>query len=706
MLSYLPCIEAAALGASESAALGAGESALSGTASAAALHTFTLDSCASRYFFRDDTTVTPLTAPVAVSLADPCHSSTVLPCPVVPSRSLPPLPPSPAPPCLPCVEGQQRAAPHSSSFPPNEAPLQTLHLDVWGPARVRGQGRERYILLDVDDYSRYTTVIPLRRKGHVPDVLIPWICIVRLQLRERFETDPPVLRLHIDRGGELSFDLLRAICRAEGIRQTFTLRASPQQNGVAERRIGLVMEFYHPTSRRVLPSQDITFDESVPFYRLFPYRTAHLPPPPLFLTPGPPSVDPLPPQGLAPSGVSQVDRVEPVKVAVDSGAARGVASGGAEPAGAGPGVAGRECAEPGGAELERAEPGGSEPGGAEPGVAESEGAEPGAAELGCAEPGGPSGVLVVLLELELVEVLEPLVPEVLILEVPELQGLEVLLELLEVLELLEQEDLLALKPLEVLLEVLVLLVLEMLEVLELLELEVLLELELELLLELVLLVVLLVLDLMVLQELELETGSWGCWSCLCWFWWCYTTAAVLRSTPSTDGTSSFLIPLSVPLPSPPASSLADGPGPESDSLRDASPTVTRLLATVVTGPSFQSTTTSALVAELVDFTARCRLDCATSLVAESESVCPPSFGGECALCTDVLEDRHEDFECFAAPVPHLVSMLITPEGDPDALDILTPRSYVEAIEGPYSSQWQLAMDAEMASWKSTGTYVD
>ncbi|CAI7859006.1 unnamed protein product [Closterium sp. NIES-54] len=51
-------------------------------------------------------------------------------------------------------------------------------------------------------------------------------------------------------------------------------------------------------------------------------------------------------------------------------------------------------------------------------------------------------------------------------------------------------------------------------------------------------------------------------------------------------------------------------------------------------------------------------------------------------------------------------MLIAPEGDPDAADIPTPRSYAEAIEGPYSSQWQAAMDAEMASWKSTGTYVD
>ncbi|CAI7847230.1 unnamed protein product, partial [Closterium sp. NIES-54] len=164
----------------------------------------------------------------------------------------------------------------------------------------------------------------------------------------------------------------------------------------------------------------------------------------------------------------------------------------------------------------------------------------------------------------------------------------------------------------------------------------------------------------------------------------------------------------VPLPSPPASSVPDGSDPESDSLRAASPTVTRFLATAVTDPLLESSSAPDLVAELVDFAAACRLDYSASLVAESASAsfCPPSARGECALGTDVLEDRQEDLECFAAASPHLVSMLLAPEGDPDALDIPTPRSYAEAIEGPYSSQWQAAMDAQMASWKSTGTYVD
>ncbi|CAI7911707.1 unnamed protein product, partial [Closterium sp. NIES-53] len=179
--------------------------------------------------------------------------------------------------------------------------------------------------------------------------------------------------------------------------------------------------------------------------------------------------------------------------------------------------------------------------------------------------------------------------------------------------------------------------------------------------------------------------------------------------PAVPGTHQMALrpstaPLRVPLPSPPASSLPALADPESDSLRAASPTFARFLATVVTDPSLASTAASALVAELVDFAARCRLDYDASLVAESASVCPPSVGGGCALSTDVLEDRQEEFQCFATALPHLVSTMLSPERDPDAPDIPTPRSYAEAIEGPYSSQWQAAMDAKMASWKSTGTY--
>ncbi|CAI7851642.1 unnamed protein product [Closterium sp. NIES-53] len=166
------------------------------------------------------------------------------------------------------------------------------------------------------------------------------------------------------------------------------------------------------------------------------------------------------------------------------------------------------------------------------------------------------------------------------------------------------------------------------------------------------------------------------------------------------------VPLRIPLLAPPESSLLEVPDPASDCARAASPTVSRFLATAVTDHSIESAAASALVAELLDFAAPCRLDYATALVAESVSASPPSVGGESALCTDVLEDRQEEFECLAVAVPRFASMLLAPEGDSNAPDIPTPHSYAEAITGPYPSQWQAAMDAEMASWKSTGTYVD
>ncbi|CAI7886946.1 unnamed protein product [Closterium sp. NIES-54] len=164
--------------------------------------------------------------------------------------------------------------------------------------------------------------------------------------------------------------------------------------------------------------------------------------------------------------------------------------------------------------------------------------------------------------------------------------------------------------------------------------------------------------------------------------------------------------LRVVLPEPHTSSLPHVPDPESELARAASPVVTRLLTTAITDPDFESTAAFSLVTELVNFAPRSHLDYVASLVTESESVCPPSVGGEPALSNDVLEDRHFELECLTSALTRFASMLLCPEGDSDALDIPTPRSYPEAIASEYSSHWQTAMDTEMASWKSTGTYID
>ncbi|CAI7828384.1 unnamed protein product [Closterium sp. NIES-53] len=305
--------------------------------------------------------------------------------PVAPESSVAPLPGSPLPATLSwhALPSSRLWSTQVSASPPALA-CPAL------PSVRRGAAARRslVLLVSLDDCSiadsRHGRVGPSLRHWTVVDVLILWIRKVRLQLRERFGQDLLVLRLHCDRVGEFSSNLLRDFCLGEGILESFMLPDFPRQNGIAERRIGLALElilwpcvsvpetsptlhwtgevgdasvfrvwgsraflcdtsvdklyaraipcvflgfvldapgwqFYHPTSRRVLLSQDVMLDESVPFYRLFPYRSAPPPPPPLFLAPGPPPIDPLPPHGLAPSDVYQVVPLlgsAPVEVAV------------------------------------------------------------------------------------------------------------------------------------------------------------------------------------------------------------------------------------------------------------------------------------------------------------------------------------------------------------------------------------------------------
>ncbi|CAI7858383.1 unnamed protein product, partial [Closterium sp. NIES-54] len=418
---------AAALSASASAATGASESA----ASAEALHTFTLESGTSRCFFRDCTIVTPLAAPVLVSLADPswgpvvARVSTVLPCLAVPSgslsslhlpsfstilvrnkafrmygliplslegsvwrSSLPPLPRSLAPPCLPCLKGWQCVAPHSSSFPLITAPLQTLHMDVWGPGPVRGTDQERYILLVVDDYTHYTMVFPLRSKADVHCVLIPWIRATRHQLREWFRRDLPVLRLHFDRGSEFSSGLLSEFCQDEGIVQSFTILASPQKNGIDEHRIGLIMEGPAPSGVSqvdppplveplVISSDTFGPDEGVDpaaDNRVTTRRSPRLENPPGF--PPRPSSPPLHP------------------VVVDAGVAGGGDTGGKDAGGAGPGGAETGGEGSGGADSGGADSGGdaSPSGGGAVGAPAAAGGTGGIGGAGGAGAAGAGGV--------------------------------------------------------------------------------------------------------------------------------------------------------------------------------------------------------------------------------------------------------------------------------------------------------------------------
>ncbi|CAI7839025.1 unnamed protein product, partial [Closterium sp. NIES-54] len=144
--------------------------------------------------------------------------------------SLPPPTDSPAPTCLDCTKSKLRQQPHPASPSVAAAPLDLVHLDVWGPALVPARGGYRYFLVIIDDHSRYVSVHLLHTKAAVPEVLMAWV--------EQAQTtfDRKVKRLHSDGGGEFCNDKLKAFCSSEGIQQNFTLPDSPQQNGIAKSR--------------------------------------------------------------------------------------------------------------------------------------------------------------------------------------------------------------------------------------------------------------------------------------------------------------------------------------------------------------------------------------------------------------------------------------------------------------------------------------
>ncbi|KAI3746470.1 hypothetical protein L6452_08904 [Arctium lappa] len=78
--------------------------------------------------------------------------------------------------CAACEKGKMKRAPHKpKSEPSTNSPLELLHMDLCGPMRTQSLGGKKYILVIVDDYSRYTWVKFLRSKDETPDVLITFL---------------------------------------------------------------------------------------------------------------------------------------------------------------------------------------------------------------------------------------------------------------------------------------------------------------------------------------------------------------------------------------------------------------------------------------------------------------------------------------------------------------------------------------------------
>ncbi|GJX83245.1 retrovirus-related pol polyprotein from transposon TNT 1-94 [Tanacetum coccineum] len=139
--------------------------------------------------------------------------------------------------CSACALGKSSKKPHKpKSEDTNQEKLYLLHMDLCGPMRVASVNGKKYILVIVDDYSRFTWVKCLRSKDEAPAFIINFLKMIQVRLKET------VRRIRTDNGTEFVNQTLREYYEKVGISHETSVARSPQQNGVVERRNRTLIE--------------------------------------------------------------------------------------------------------------------------------------------------------------------------------------------------------------------------------------------------------------------------------------------------------------------------------------------------------------------------------------------------------------------------------------------------------------------------------
>ncbi|KAJ9542388.1 hypothetical protein OSB04_028894 [Centaurea solstitialis] len=139
--------------------------------------------------------------------------------------------------CSACQLGKMKRVSHKSKLEHGtEKPLQLIHMDLCGPMRVQSINGKKYVLVMVDDYSRYTWVKFLRSKDEAPEIIISVLKEVQVNLQSQ------VQKIRSDHGTEFKNKVLGGYLESVGIKHTFAAVRTPQQNGVVERRNRTLVE--------------------------------------------------------------------------------------------------------------------------------------------------------------------------------------------------------------------------------------------------------------------------------------------------------------------------------------------------------------------------------------------------------------------------------------------------------------------------------
>src|ERR1700679_3880994 len=136
---------------------------------------------------------------------------------------------APDPVCEPCLSGKMNANPFPSSTTRASKPLELIHTDLHGPFKVRTVSGYRYWSTFIDDFTRFRAVMFLKSKDQAFNAFQRYKAYAENHLGAKIQC------MRIDKGGEYMSNEFINYMLDHGITRQYTVRARPQQNGVAER---------------------------------------------------------------------------------------------------------------------------------------------------------------------------------------------------------------------------------------------------------------------------------------------------------------------------------------------------------------------------------------------------------------------------------------------------------------------------------------
>nr|GEY06853.1 hypothetical protein [Tanacetum cinerariifolium] len=153
----------------------------------------------------------------------------------------------------------KRSSFKSKAVPSSKGRLNLLHIDLCGPMRVASINGKKYILVIVDDYSRYTWILFLRSKDETPEVLKDFLTMIQRNLQAL------VITVRTDRGTEFLNKTLNAFFKEEGIEDGEKLDKMKEKKdqcilvGYSTQSKGY--RVYNKRTRMIVESIHIRFDE-------------------------------------------------------------------------------------------------------------------------------------------------------------------------------------------------------------------------------------------------------------------------------------------------------------------------------------------------------------------------------------------------------------------------------------------------------------